>query len=199
MIGKSLLLFCVILLGGNLDYHLPVRIEDRKSLDHIELTKIGEFGVLRKARPTVPAHYHTGIDIKRPSNNYINEPVFPISEGVVISKRQDGPYAQLIIEHEDGKFWTVYEHIAGIKVGLFDHVSADTPVARFMNKEELNRYGWHFDHIHFEVLKVRPMKLKRENKNPNRLFASYSLVCYTKEDLYKYFYDPIYFFEKYLH
>ena len=199
MMGKIFFWIFFILFGGDLDYQLPVEADDRKSLDQIELTKIGEFGLLRKARPKVPAHYHTGIDIKRPSANYLDEPVFPIAEGVVISKRQDGPYAQIIVEHEDGKFWTVYEHIAGIKVGLFDHVSPDTPIARFMNKEELNRYGWHFDHIHFEVLKVRPIQLKRESKHPNRLFASYTLVCYTKEDLYKYFYDPVDFFEKYLH
>ena len=151
----------------DLRYSVPINTPNRKSIEFIELTNIGQFGLLRKERPGIPAHYHTGIDIKRPKNNYQDEPIFPISEGMVISKRQDGPYAQLILEHgNELKFWTVYEHIAGIKVNLFDKVNAKTPIARFMNKNELNKYGWQFDHFHFEVLKVKPIQLKRDNSKP---------------------------------
>ncbi|NOU61469.1 M23 family metallopeptidase [Marinifilum caeruleilacunae] len=189
---KYFLLMFLMTLWGDLEYKLPVKAYDRKAIDQIELTNIGEFGLMRKERKSVPAHYHTGVDIKRPGSNYIDEPIYPICEGIVISKRQDGPYAQLIIEHDKGgKFWTVYEHVAGIKVGLFDEVSPERPIARFMNKEELDRYGWHFDHVHLEVLKIKPVRLERTESKPNRLFASYSLICYTREDLYKYFYDPI--------
>lgn len=200
ILGNIVLLMFTLVFGSVMEYSLPIRSEDVKLVEQLELTQIGEFGVIRKARPKVPAHYHTGIDIKRPSKNYIDEPVFPICEGVVISKREDGPYAQIIIEHDsyDGKFWTVYEHIAGIDVGLFHEVNPKRPIARFMNKEELGRYGWHFDHVHFEVLKVRPIKLERSNSKPNRLYASYSLVCYTKEDLYKYFYDPVVFLQRHV-
>ncbi|WP_064967588.1 M23 family metallopeptidase [Tenacibaculum ovolyticum] len=193
--------FLLLILSFNLGlgYRLPVNALDRNSISSLKLTGIGEFGLLRKERPKVPAHYHTGIDIKRPTNNYESEPIFPIFEGVVISKREDGPYAQLIIEHGDNhKFWTVYEHIAGIEVNLFDHVNTDTKIARFMNRNELNKYGWQFDHFHFEVLKVQPFKLKRNNLKPERLFSSYTLVAYTKEDLNKYFYDPLDFLEKHL-
>jgi len=150
-------------------------------------------------RPGIRAHFHTGIDIKRPTKNYQAEPIFPIFEGIVISKRQDGPYAQLIIEHEDNhKFWTVYEHISGIEVSLYDYVSPKTPIARFMDKNELNKYGWQFDHFHFEILKIQPIRLKQNNSKHERLFASYSLACYTKVDLDKYFYDPLIFLEKHL-
>jgi len=79
---------------------LPVNIKNRKDYSKIQLTEIGEFGLKRKARNNIPSHYHTGIDIKLPNNNYFNEPIFPIAEGRVISKRTDGPYAQLIIEHQ---------------------------------------------------------------------------------------------------
>ena len=151
---KSLFLFIIVFISSNLDlnYRIPINTEDRRSLNDVELTEIGQFGLLRKERPGNPAHYHTGVDIKRPSNNFNNELLFPIAEGIVISKHQDGPYAQIIIEHEfEHKFWTVYEHIAGIKVNLSEYVNRFTPIARFMNDDELNRYGWQFDHFHFEV------------------------------------------------
>jgi hypothetical protein len=176
-------------------FYWPIQRGDRKSEDALPLTAIGEFGLLRKARPGIPAHYHTGVDIKRPTKNYHDEPIFPVTKGMVISKRTDGPYAQLIVEHESNerKFWTVYEHIAGIRVNVGEPVTPTNPMARFMNKEELDRYGWQFDHFHFEVMQSPPVKLKRDEANPQRHFASYSLVCFTKEELKKRFHNPIEF------
>lgn len=178
-------------------YDLPVKTSNRKSINTLSLTKIGEFGLMRKARPNVPSHYHTGIDLKRPTNNYNDEAIFPIYQGVVISKRQDGPYAQLIIEHDGNpKFWTIYEHIAGIQVNLNDIVKADKPIARFMNKTELDKYGWQFDHFHFEVLKKQPIRLKPDKSKPDRLFSSYTLVCFTEEKLNECFYNPVDFLKQ---
>lgn len=176
---------------------LPIRTDNRKALGSVQLTEIGRFAVMRKARPTVPAHFHTGIDIRRPVKNYVDEPIFAVAEGIVISKREDGPYAQLIIEHqtEKLKFWTVYEHIAGLNVSVHDRVIPTRPIARFMNKAELNKYGWQFDHFHFEILKVAPVPLKFDAARPQRLFNSYSLVCYSRNDVDKYFYDPLSFLQ----
>lgn len=172
-------------------------MDDRTETSEIKLTNIGAFGLLRKERPSVSEHFHTGIDIMRPSSNYENEAIYPICEGKVISKRDDGAYAQLILEHQtDIIFWTVYEHIAGIEVGLNEYVDAETPIARFMNKQELNEHGWQFDHVHFEVLKVKPIVLDRSNTHPERRFASRSLSCYTKTALDRYFYDPLEFLKK---
>ncbi len=184
---------------AQLSYRLPVKTIDRNSITTLALTEIGDFGLLRKERAGIPAHYHTGIDIKRPSKNYQNEPVFPIAVGIVISVRRDGPYAQVIIEHEvERKLWTVYEHIAGITVNLYDSVSPDLPIARFMNKNELDAFGWQFDHFHFEILKIRPSKLMQRDSNPERLLSSYTLVCYSKEELNRKFYDPIEFLGEYM-
>ena len=183
------------------EYNLPIATLNRKSVNTLTLTEIGEYGVLRKERPGIPAHYHTGIDIKRPSKNFRDEPIFPICEGIVISIRRDGPYAQLIIEHKnenEQKFWTIYEHIAGIEVELYEHVNPSSPIARFMNLGELDRYGWQFNHFHFEVLKTQPLRLKIESTLPDRLFASNSLGCFTEDDLNKYFYSPIDFLEEQL-
>lgn len=178
------------------DISIPIVTTGEFSIHNIHLTEIGQFGVWRKDRPSVPGHFHTGIDIKRPSQNYYDAPILSIAKGTIISKREDGPYAQLIIEHRINEkyFWTVYEHIAGIKVSVHDKIEAGTIIARFMNRDELNQYGWQFDHFHFEVLKIRPFKLAPDPGKPERHYRSYSLQCFTREDLNRYFYNPIEFF-----
>ncbi len=179
---------------------LPIAAVDRSSLQDLRLTEIGEFGLLRKKRPMVPAHYHTGIDICRAGNDYDNNQIFPIAKGIVISKRDDGPYAQLIIEHShvNGTFWTVYEHIAEINVHLHEEVSTRIPIARFMNRNELNKYGWQFDHFHLEILKKHPLKITSNQKLKDRHFMSYTLKCFSPYDLSRYYYNPMYFFEDHL-
>lgn len=199
MLNTGLLLIATLLVYSfETSFFLPINAGGRTSVNAIVLTDIGEFGLMRKERPGIPAHYHTGIDIKRPTRNYFDEPIFPVKDGLVISKRTDGPYAQLIIEHQDGrgKFWTLYEHIAGIEVELHQPVSPDRPIARFMNKMELNKYGWQFDHFHFEVLKTRPLALKPDSTKPERYFYSYTLTCYTRDDLRKHFHHPMEFLKE---
>ncbi len=185
-----LLLLAFISAVQNPSIRIPIEAEE------IRLTRIGNFGINRKARPGIPAHLHTGIDILPPNKNYYsNEPIFPIAKGIVISKRTDGPYAQLIIEHDqsDRVFWTVYEHIAEIQVELFQPVDTNTPIARFFMANELDKIGWQFNHFHFEILKKQPIKIEIEAGKPERLFNSFSLICYTKESLHSHFYDPIKF------
>jgi hypothetical protein len=172
---------------------LPIKIDDRHSIKKLTLTEIGQFGLKRKARPGIPSHLHTGIDIKRPHNNYINEPIYPIAKGLVISKRIDGPYAQLIIEHDlNGmKVWSLYEHIAGICVELHSQVDPLRPIGRFMNSEELKKYGRQFDHFHLEILRTKPVVLNPTSTHPDRMFGSYSLVCFSEQELRKYFFNPL--------
>jgi len=196
---RLLFIFLILLKNDPAEkvFFLPINNADNKT---IRLTDIGSFGLLRSARPDVPAHLHTGIDIRRPSDNYSNALIYPITRGKVISKRDDGPYAQLIIEHtmHGKKLWTVYEHIAGIFVSSGDSLSPDMPFARFMNREELNRYGWQFDHFHFEILKIKPVILETDTRLPERHFNSYTLRINNYKDLEKYFYDPIVFFKQYV-
>lgn len=183
------------------DYLLPIDCLDRTDISLIELTEIGNFGELRKARPGIPEHFHTGIDIKRPKPNFTNEPIYAITEGIVMSVRTDGPYALIIIEHNNNEniFWTEYEHIAGIEVKVGDNVNENTRIARFMNLEELNKYGWQFDHFHFEILKMHPKKLNPTNKQPQYIFGTYNLICYTLDTLNNKYYNPISFLDKFLH
>jgi hypothetical protein len=198
-LGGLLLIFLLFTFTSYSQISLPIAVTDRHDISYIKLTEIGQFGLLRKARKAVPAHYHTGIDIKRPGNNYINEPIFPIAEGIIISKRIDGPYAQLIIEHKfkGRQFWSVYEHIAEIRVSVNNFVEPNTPIARFMNKDELNKFGWQFDHLHLEILKMKPMALKPDKNHPQRYYNSYSLICYEPADLQRYFYNPLEFLKRF--
>lgn len=172
----------------------PINTLDRNP-SQIQLTEIGDFGKERKARPGIPAHLHTGIDIKRPGNNYIYEPIFPIATGTIISKRTDGPYAQLILEHtlERDTFWTLYEHIAEILVEVGQTVETNTEIARYFNKEELDQHGWQFDHFHFEILKSAPFPIPPNSKTPERYFISNTLNCHDMEELTSHFYDPLIF------
>ncbi|HPG40512.1 MAG TPA: M23 family metallopeptidase [bacterium] len=176
-----------------LQWYLPRDAQNRQSWDAVKLTAIGEYGLVRKARPTVPSHLHTGIDFKRPGTNYVDEPVYPAAIGKVISLRSDGPFAQIIIEHQvdtDTKLWTVYEHVAGICVQYGQYVYPENPIARYMTKEELDKYGWQFDHFHFEVMKIPPRQAKPDQLKPFRYFDTYCLVCYTDKDLEKHYYHP---------
>ncbi|MFY0601766.1 MAG: M23 family metallopeptidase [Cyclobacteriaceae bacterium] len=183
---KAVVLLAILLFNQQIEIRLPV------DSDSIELTEIGDFGIIRKARPNIPAHHHTGIDIKRPNGNYQAEPIYTIADGEVISKRTDGPYAQLIIFHDlaIGPVWTVYEHIAEIEVELGELVTQDKPIARFFNRQELDQYGWQFDHFHFEILKSPPINIRPSEKLPDRHFRSYTLGCFDEEALLEHFYEP---------
>jgi hypothetical protein len=182
-----------------IEWYVPVNTENRQSLENVQLSSIGLFGLLRQARPGIPAHLHTGVDFKRPNHNYSDEPIFPAAKGTVISLRDDGPYAQIIIQHslEDSTLiWTVYEHIAGIQTRLNESVDPHRPIARFMNSDELNKYGWQFDHIHFEVMKAHPKARQPDLTKPSLYYGTYSLECYTLTDLDERYYNPLEFLEQ---
>jgi murein DD-endopeptidase MepM/ murein hydrolase activator NlpD len=177
-----------------IEWYVPINTENRQSLENVQLSSIGLFGLARQARPSIPAHLHTGIDFKRPNPNYIDEPVFPAAKGTVISLRDDGPYAQIIIQHSlenSTSIWTVYEHIAGIRTKLNESVDPHHPIARFMTRNELNKYGWQFDHIHFEVMRVKPIPRQPDKTKPSLYYGTYGLVCYTQTDLDERYYHPL--------
>ncbi|OGB63748.1 MAG: hypothetical protein A2Y94_05560 [Caldithrix sp. RBG_13_44_9] len=200
-LGFILLLHLENLYPQNSPCLLPVQVSQRTSLSEIKLTTIGAFGHIRKSRPGIPQHFHTGIDIKRPNGNYNAEPIFPLAPGRVISLRDDGPFAQIIIEHElvgTNRFWSVYEHIAGISVTLGEQVSTEEPLARFMNRKELEKYGWQFDHFHLEILKIKPRAIKPAPELTDNLYQSYNLECYSRAELTYYYYDPLEFLRNHL-
>jgi hypothetical protein len=194
-------LILILFIGDhNSQILIPLNVNDRKDFSKIHLTQIGEYGLIRNARSKIPAHLHTGIDIKRPDANYNNEPIYPLTSGKVISIRRDGPYAQIILEHhfKNATFWTLYEHVSGIMIRLNENVNPMNPIARYMNKKELDKYGWQFDHFHLEILKQQPTMINPDKEHPERFFGSYSLICFQKKDLERYYYNPLEFIKMHL-
>ena len=176
--------------------YFPINIKNRQSAEEIKLTEIGKFGLWRIKWKANAPHFHTGCDIKRPGANYLNEPIFSVANGRVISVRNDGANSQVIIEHQlknKFMFWSVYEHVMAVMVRPGDYVEPLKPIARFMTKEELAKFGWHFDHVHLEIMKLSPLKIKPSKAQPNWLYVTYSLSCFTEKKLHKYYYNPLKF------
>lgn len=191
-----LLLFGTILTSREVFAQHGWRLPVDCHLDTVRLTRIGEFGQQRRARPGFPAHLHTGVDIARPSDNYDDAPVYPVARGLVVSLRDDGPYAQVIIEHslpDSGKLWSVYEHVAGIACALGDTAIPEQPIARFMSRTELDRHGWQFDHLHLELMKVSPRPRRADPRLPYCRLMTHGLTCCTREELEARYLDPLVF------
>ena len=89
-----------------------------------------------------------------------------------------------------------YEHIAGLNVSVHDWVTPARPIARsWIRKSWINMVGSSITFI------SRFWKSHRYLWNSIRLslsvfFNSYSLVCYSKSDLDRAFYDPLTFLRK---
>jgi murein DD-endopeptidase MepM/ murein hydrolase activator NlpD len=177
---------------------LPIGVRERRDVSILKLTAIGAFGAERRPRKGIPAHLHTGIDIRRPSANYENEKIFPVCEGVVVSIREDGAFAQVIIEHltPEGQSWTVYEHIAALSCSLGDSVSPFIPIARFFSKKELDSLGWQFDHFHFEIMRQKPPDIAPTPLTPGRRRGTYALTCFSDSELRERYFDPIEFLRR---
>lgn len=178
------------------EWYLPILVDNRQSWWDVQLTEIGHFGHYRPPRPGIPEHLHTAIDLRRPSDDYINEPIFPIGKGRVISFRDDGPYAQIIIEHihGDDTLWSVYEHLGAVEVMIGQRVDENDRIGRFMNSVQLDRYGHHFDHLHLEIMKKHPPLREPHPTQEFLRYGTYALVCYTQRELYSHYYAPHQFF-----
>jgi hypothetical protein len=195
MIQTRLLFIVILSTTCFAQWYLPAQYGGVTDIDSVKLSKIGAFGLVRKARPGIPEHFHTGIDIRRPGSNYLCEPVFPASSGRMASIVDNGPFSQIIIEHafDNDTLWTVYEHVHVLKKEINLQVSPFDTIAWYFNRDELNRYGWQFDHFHFEIMKIRPPRCKAGADNPFRRYYTYALTCYTRKTLDERMEDPMVF------
>jgi murein DD-endopeptidase MepM/ murein hydrolase activator NlpD len=174
-------------------FRLPVDAPDRRRLDPARLTAFGSFGHPRVARTAAPAHLHAGLDFRRPPGGAYAGAVYPIAPGEVIGLRDDGPFAQIMVAHPDAsraRLWTVYEHVAGIRVSRGDRVTPKVPMARLLARAELDRHGHHFDHLHLEILRAAPRPLAPTPRLPERRFGTYALECRTEAELAARYHDP---------
>lgn len=167
------------------DWKLPFKTSPRKSLSSIRWTRNGEFMAWRVR------HLHTGIDLTN-SVGGPGEEVYAASAGKVVSIYAKEPYLSVMIQHRlsSGQtVWTVYVHVTNVMVRPGDVVGENTVIALLMNESQLNRYGWEFNHLHFEILKYP--RINKEGKH-----LSFSTKCKTENQVRSHFYNPITFLQR---
>jgi len=163
------------------DWKLPLDTKSRKDLASIRWGTNGDF-LSRRNR-----HLHTGIDFV---NLGSHEKVYAAASGKVVSVYAREPNKSVMVEHRlpSGEIvWTVYVHVTDVKVKRGESVTSDTVIAHLMSKVQLNIYGWHFNHLHFEVLK-KP-RITKDGK-----YLSYSTWCKTEDEVERRFHNPVAFF-----
>lgn len=164
------------------EWKLPLETKTRKNLVSLSLGKNAGFMAKRNK------HLHTGIDIV---NHGPGEKVYAASAGEVVSIYAREPNKAVMIQHKlpsGESVWTVYVHVTRIEVGVGDIVSKNTVLAHLMNRDQLNEYGWVYNHLHFEVL-------KKPRINHIGKYLSYSTRCRTEEEVERHFFDPVKFLE----
>ncbi len=197
--NKVLLITIFLILYINIyciKFYLPINVENRKIFKQSYLTNVGDFGIWRKPYNGLKGHYHTGIDFKNPGKSVGDlQPIFACAEGKVISIYSHGPSSTIIISHNLGNkyVYSVYTHVSNIVVLPGDTVDHYTVIASFIDKPHLDTWGEYLNHLHFEILKIRP-KYAGKYKGYDT-YSSYSVSCFTKRDLFEKFYNPEIFFE----
>jgi hypothetical protein len=62
-----------------------------------------------------------------------------------------------------------------------------------MNRRELNRYGWQFDHVHLEVMKAPPLPRQTDAGLPYCRYKTHGLACRSRQELLSRYQDPLAF------
>ena len=167
------------------EWKLPLSISPRKGLN--ALYRLKNAGFLDKRF----GHLHTGIDLINPRGGP-GEKVYAAASGRIVSIYAKEPHLSVMIRHRlpsKETIWTVYVHVTKVKVKVGDLVSNDTIIAHLMDKSQLNKYGWEFNHLHFEVLKYPRMSEAGQ-------YLSFSARCKTKKEVEEHFYNPVTFLQK---
>ena len=167
------------------EWNLPLSISPRKGLN--AMSRLKNAGFLDKR----VEHLHTGIDLINPRDGSGGK-VYAAASGKIVSIYAKEPHFSIMIRHRlpsEETIWTVYVHVTKVKVKEGDLVSNDTIIAHLMDKSQLKKYGWEFNHLHFEVLKYP--RISETGK-----YLSFSTECKTKKEVEKHFYNPVTFLQK---
>ena len=160
----------------------PFNESSRTEFKNIKKRLSGRFGEYRSSWK--PGHMHAGIDLK---GSY-KETIYPIGKGQVIHIFRSFPHTTIVIQHylSDNKtIYSMYTHIADLKINQGDWVDEKTPLARLFNEEELKQAEFGTaNHLHLEIRK----------SFADRGWASNH--CLTMDELKKYCLDPLVFFQK---
>ena len=174
-------------LSPSIIWRIPLGTKNRGDFSSIKWEKDAKF-----MSPRIGGHLHTGIDLMKYNRNS-EAKVYAASNGRVVSIYATEPNRSLMVMHklETGEIiYSVYVHITDIQVSIGEIVDCNTIVGRLMNAEQLNKYGWEFNHIHFEILKSKP-----RIEDPGK-YLSYSVLCKTPKEVDAHFYNPVTFFQK---
>lgn len=174
-------------LSPSIFWRIPLGAENRKSFNSIKWEKDAHF-----MSPRIGGHLHTGIDLMKSIHN-VGAKIYAASNGRVVSIYAREPHKAVMVMHQlaSGEtIYSVYVHITDIQVSIGETVDSNTFIARLMNAEQLNKYGWEFNHVHFEILRGKP-RIETPGK-----YLSYSVLCNTQEEVNKHFYNPVSFFHR---
>ncbi|OQX85538.1 hypothetical protein B6D60_07680 [candidate division KSB1 bacterium 4484_87] len=176
------------------EWKLPLGTSNRQDLSTIYLEQDAYFEARRPSYDGIPAHLHTGIDMQINEPGGPGEPIYAIGKGKVVQITDPPPLRRIVIRHKllrDGFIWSVYLHVIDEKVAIGDRVTAETVIARRLNKYELDYFGWKYNHLHIEIMKFPPL-------NTNDTYRRRSYTCRTKNEVEHYFIDPLLFFRAHL-
>jgi murein DD-endopeptidase MepM/ murein hydrolase activator NlpD len=168
-------------------WRIPLDVERRTDFGLIKWEKDAYF-----LSPRIGGHLHTGVDLMK-YNQDAGAKVYATSAGRVVSIYAREPNKSIMIMHKlttGESIYSVYAHITDVQVSVGDTVDSNSFIAHLMNVEQLDKYGWKFNHVHFEILKKEP----RVGETGNLL--SYSVLCRTKEQVDQHFYNPVSFLKE---
>jgi len=162
----------------------PFDLPDRTDLKNI--TFISPYGAYRSTR--VKGHKHSGIDIV-PADRKNSLDVYAVAKGVVCFINQEAPVKTVIVKHKlkDGTMiYSSYIHLKEIFTERGKMVDESTKIGVLYTKREAMKYGGNFDHLHFEIK-------KRIDD-----YSCASWLCMSREELDRYFINPLEFLEEHL-
>jgi murein DD-endopeptidase MepM/ murein hydrolase activator NlpD len=163
-------------------WKVPFETSDRYKLNTIKV--ISKFGDPRLT--FLKNHIHPAIDI-RPSKSEEFISVYPAANGVVCSIHLGHPYKTVVIKHllqDKSIIYSSYKHLQEIYVKTGMQVDQKTKLGRLYTHAEAQKLKGNYDHLHFEVRK------SFED------FGCASWLTMTKDELNKYFYNPLDFLKK---
>jgi murein DD-endopeptidase MepM/ murein hydrolase activator NlpD len=165
-------------------WKVPFQTEDRFKLNTIKVISV--FGAPRDSY--LKGHIHTAADIIPEKLNIYNY-IYPMADGVICSIHLGHPHKTIVIKHrlpDSTIIYTSYKHLQEIYVTNGMQVDQDTKLAGLYTKEETKKQGGSYDHLHLEIRKS---------------FYDYgcaSWLTMNRDELNKYFYNPVDFMKKYL-
>jgi len=165
---------------GTLDkIYMPfASLKDRTDFDEMKPRFLDGFGAYR-----IAGHKHAGLDME---GDY-NEPVYAIGRGIVKAVYGAFPYATVLIFHflpDNERVYSVYIHIEDICVAVNQTVDCNTKLGRLFSEEQFLESGFYRNHLHFEIRKTFEK------------YRGLSIKCFSMEELYRYFYDPLFFLKE---